>query len=141
MAEMKIKIKGDSSSLDRTMNKSRSKIKSFGAGVAKAFGAVGVAFGGIALAFNRLKNFIDPIAGRMDDIAKASKRIGLGVDDIFEVISLSNREIKSDNNLSAEVKAQYLRGVYHQDDHFIRFIHFQEWIAGQEFRTKLSNAH
>ena len=90
MADLKIKIKGDASSLNREMNKSQSKMQKFGSAAKAAF--IGVA-GGLAVAAGAARAFfsvINPIADKLDDIGKASKRIGISTED-FQKLAFAAR--------------------------------------------------
>jgi len=98
MADLKIKIKGDNSSLNKALKSSESKLDKFSSGV-RSFAAsgAGIALSGIAAGFAAVGaaafaafSFITPLANQIDGIGKSSKRIGITTDE-FQSLAFAAR--------------------------------------------------
>lgn len=91
MADLKIKIKGDASPLNRALSSSKRSLSSFARISSSIFAGIGAGIGIAIAALSKIKTTIDPIASRLDDIGKASKRIGITTNEFQELAFAARR--------------------------------------------------
>ncbi len=77
MAKLKIKILGDNSSLKRAISGSKARLSTFAKGAGALFAGMALGVAVVVASLKKLKTILDPVAARLDKVAKASRRVGV----------------------------------------------------------------